>query len=69
MAQTIIATFENGAFIRDIEMELAPGTRVSMTIAPVSANDRNAEHAVTELDRLCEQFPVHSRVPHLTRDP
>ena len=68
MSQVITATFVDGVLRPAQELDLASGTKVRLIVDlwdDVRASDQDA---CVELDRLCDQFPVHSPGRHLTRD-
>jgi predicted DNA-binding antitoxin AbrB/MazE fold protein len=65
---TVHATFENGLFRPDELMNLPPQTRVKLTVEPMEAFRRPTESDLDEFDRYCDDNPVVSREPYLTRD-
>ena len=68
MNQVITATIEDGVLKLDQEIRFATGTKVRVTIEPCDESHGHVRHACDELDRLCEEFPVESHEPMLTRD-
>jgi predicted DNA-binding antitoxin AbrB/MazE fold protein len=68
MSQVITATFVDGVLKPEEELALASGTKVRLMLD--TCNDVRAEgqEACTELDRLCDEFPIDSRGRRLTRD-
>lgn len=68
MSQIVTATFVDGAFHPDAELDLTSGTRVRLIVEqcePV-ATDKLAK--IAELHRVKKLLNVHATEPHLTRD-
>ena len=68
MNQVITATIEDGVLKPDQEIAFAAGTKVRVTIEPCDDEPGHINPACDELDTLCEEFPVESHEPMLTRD-
>lgn len=68
MTQSITATFEDGVLKPDAKLNLASGTKVRLFIDSASASDGAQEDLLAEWEQLCDQAPVCSIEPHLTRD-
>jgi predicted DNA-binding antitoxin AbrB/MazE fold protein len=68
MTQTITATFEDGVLKPDAKLSLASGTKVRLLIDSELASDGAQADLLAEWERLCDQAPVCSIEPHLTRD-
>jgi predicted DNA-binding antitoxin AbrB/MazE fold protein len=66
MSQFVTATFEDGVLKPHANLDLAVGTEVRLIVTPCVAND--GEDALDELDRLCDQEPIHAGGERLTRD-
>ena len=68
MTQLITATFVDGMLKPDEELGLTAGTKVRLFLElPDDVRDQR-QAACAELDRLCDEFPIESQGPHLTRD-
>ncbi|NLF72426.1 MAG: hypothetical protein GX575_25610 [Candidatus Anammoximicrobium sp.] len=68
MTQLITATFVDGMLKPDEELGLTAGTKVRLFLElPDDVHDQR-QAACAELDRLCDEFPIELRGPHLTRD-
>ena len=68
MTGVITATYENDVFKPERDLGLTPGTKVRLLVAPWEEG-RNAEQdAFAEWERLCDESPIASTEPHLTRD-
>ncbi|MCI0682470.1 MAG: antitoxin family protein [Gemmataceae bacterium] len=66
MAQVITATFEDGVLKPDGKLDLAPGSKVRLVVE--SPDLPIEDDPLDELDRLCDEFPITSTTPRLTRD-
>jgi predicted DNA-binding antitoxin AbrB/MazE fold protein len=66
MSQVFTATFQDGVLKPEQPLDLPPGTRVRVTVETFAIDER--DKALQELDRLCEEFPIHSGEERLTRD-
>lgn len=70
MSEAIAATYINGAFQPDKPLELTPGTRVRLVFFDVqmALTPEEADRAWEEFERLCEECPITSSGPRLTRE-
>jgi predicted DNA-binding antitoxin AbrB/MazE fold protein len=68
MSRFITATFEDGVLKPQENLDLAAGTKVRLIVTPCNSNHTNDEDALAELDRLCDEEPIHSGGARLTRD-
>ena len=68
MTQTITATFEDGVLKPDAKLDLASGTRVRLFIDSGQARDGSQDDPLMEWEQLCDQSPVYSIEPHMTRE-
>jgi predicted DNA-binding antitoxin AbrB/MazE fold protein len=68
MSQVMFATVEDGLLRPDREIGLSSGTKVRLTVEPFEDTVVQSKEACDELDDLCDEFPVESREPRLTRD-
>jgi predicted DNA-binding antitoxin AbrB/MazE fold protein len=68
MIQIIIATFEDGVLKPDTMLDLPAGARVRLYMDSEPASEAMQDDAFTEWERLCDESPIHSIEPHLTRD-
>jgi predicted DNA-binding antitoxin AbrB/MazE fold protein len=64
----IIATFVDGVLKPEQEIALPPGTRVRLILDLCEELRSPGSTASAELDRLCDEFPIASNAPRLTRD-
>lgn len=60
MGQVVVATFVDGVFKPDEELQLKPGTKVRLVIDTWQEAREGYEEGCAELDRLCVEFPVDS---------
>jgi len=68
MTQTFMATYEHGVLRPDAPIELAAGERVRVILDSLPTPVAARNEALDELDRLCEEAPIHSGGEKLTRD-
>jgi len=68
MSQFFSATFENGVFKPDAKINLAPGAKVQLMIAPTEPTLEQRRNALVELERLRRERPIDTRGERLTRD-
>jgi predicted DNA-binding antitoxin AbrB/MazE fold protein len=68
MSQVISAMFEDGVLKPEHALALVPGTRVRLIVDRWEDAKAQAVQASEELDRVCEEFPIESKEPRLTRD-
>jgi predicted DNA-binding antitoxin AbrB/MazE fold protein len=68
MSQLITATFEDGVLKPHENLDLAVGTKVRLIVTPYDATHTEDGDALAELDRLCDDEPIHSGGKRLTRD-
>jgi predicted DNA-binding antitoxin AbrB/MazE fold protein len=68
MSQVITATFVDGVLKPEEELALASGTKVRLMLATWADVRAQGQAACTELDRLCDEFPIDSHERRLTRD-
>jgi predicted DNA-binding antitoxin AbrB/MazE fold protein len=68
MSQVITATFVDGVLKPEEELALASGTKVRLVLETWADVRAQGQAACTELDRLCDKFPIDSHGRRLTRD-
>ena len=68
MSHVITATFVDGVLKPEQELDLASGTKVRLILELWDDVSARQQDACDELDRLCDECPVDSGGPHLTRD-
>lgn len=68
MSAIFTATFENGVFKPDAKVDLAPGTRVQLMIAPTEPTLEQRQKAFAEFERYCKEHPIDSHGERLTRE-
>jgi predicted DNA-binding antitoxin AbrB/MazE fold protein len=68
MSQVITATFNNGVLKPEQDLGLAPGTRVRLKVDVCADESAPCQEADDELDKLCDEFPIVTDEPRLTRD-
>lgn len=68
MSQVIAATFEDGVLKPEQILALVPGTRVRLIVESWDAAKAQSAFAGDELDKLCDEIPIESQEPALTRD-
>ena len=68
MSQIITATFEDGVLKPERELGLAPGTKVRLILDPLADVQTQAQEACDALDQVCDEFPIDSDEPRMTRD-
>jgi len=68
MSRFITATFEDGVLKPQESLDLAAGRKVRLIVLPDTGNHVDDEGALAELDRLCDEEPIHSGGERLTRD-
>jgi predicted DNA-binding antitoxin AbrB/MazE fold protein len=66
MSQIVTATFDGSVFKPDIPVTLAGHTRVRLVIEPIDTDEKSK--FLEELDDLCNEHPIYSTEPYLTRD-
>jgi predicted DNA-binding antitoxin AbrB/MazE fold protein len=64
MTQVITATFEDGVFKPDAKLDLAPGTKVQLTVTAFNS----PKSIDTESERHCDDRPIRSPEPRMTRE-
>jgi predicted DNA-binding antitoxin AbrB/MazE fold protein len=68
LSQIITATYEEGVLKPDQTLELAPHTRVRLTVDPIEAPNEDREQAWVGLQELWDTTTVRSTDPMLSRD-
>ncbi len=68
MSQVTTATFVDGVLKPEGELTLASGTKVRLMLETWADVRAQGQGACTELDRLCDEFPIDSHGRRLTRD-
>jgi predicted DNA-binding antitoxin AbrB/MazE fold protein len=68
MSQVITATFVDGVLKPEEELALPSGTKVRLVLDTWADVRAQAQAAFTELDRLCDEFPINSHGRRLTRN-
>ena len=66
MSQIITATFDGNVFKPDIPITLPERTRVRLVVEPIDAEEKT--NFLKEFDELCDEHPIYSTEPYLTRD-
>ncbi len=64
----IFATFVDGVLKPEQEIALPSGTKVRLILDLCEDVHSREITASAELDRLCDEFPIASNAPRLTRD-
>lgn len=68
MGHEITATFIDGVLKPEQKIELPAGTRVRLMLDVCESVQPRDERACADLDRICDQFPIATCAPRLTRD-
>lgn len=68
MGRVITATVEDGLLKPDVPLDLAPRTRVRLTVDLLDESPTTAESAWDELERLWEEVEVDSGAAPPTRE-
>jgi predicted DNA-binding antitoxin AbrB/MazE fold protein len=68
MHQMITAIFENGMLKPDQRLDLPEQAHVRLIVDTLDGLPFAAQGALAALDRLCEESPICSTGPRLTRD-
>ncbi len=69
MSLVITATVEDGVLKPEQPLNLPVGARVQLVVTPLNSDARaDADTWDAELERLCEEAPIHSEGQRLTRD-
>jgi predicted DNA-binding antitoxin AbrB/MazE fold protein len=70
MSNVIHATFVDGVFKPDGNVSLPPQTRVELLVRPLQEprSPEELDALWKEFDKLCEEHPIYSTEPYLTRD-
>lgn len=66
MNEVVSATYVNGVFRPDQAISLPANTRVRLVIERVDADQKTK--FLEEFDQLCDEHPIYSTEPYLTRD-
>ena len=68
MSQVLSATFDNGVFTPDGKVDLAPGTKVQLMIAPAEPTLEQRQQAFADWQRYVKEHPIDTRGERLTRE-
>jgi predicted DNA-binding antitoxin AbrB/MazE fold protein len=68
MQQMITAIFEGGMLKPDQRLDLPEHAHVRLIVETLENTPAAAQDALRELDRLCDESPICSTSPRLTRD-
>ncbi len=68
MSQIVAATFQDGVLKPEVDLSLAPGTKVRLIVDRWDDVVAQAKLADDELEQLCATFPIESNEGRLTRD-
>jgi predicted DNA-binding antitoxin AbrB/MazE fold protein len=66
MSEVVAATYVDGVFRPDHMISLPANTRVRLVIEPIDAEQKSK--FLEEFDQLCDEHPIYSTEPYLTRD-
>jgi predicted DNA-binding antitoxin AbrB/MazE fold protein len=66
MTEIVIATFQDGAFVPEVQTHVPNGSRVRLVVQTIDSQEE-IEQALQEFDAMCDEVSVTSG-DHLTRE-